>query len=211
MLTRPSLHADGHDAYGPGAVATAGCVRGNPHVCGDTRASTGDAGVASDVGSLFGWPGNRDQWPFWRAATGLFWPAGRPCSHKTVGSWHGDSAQRDTGSGHSVSCGSWLPPARSRLSRNVALTGRIRTTTKADAEGNTRLAMREAGEEKLRGQFSERCPWFTFSPVILAYFLAGDNTSVSVVPSAPIPGIEPCYRNSFSYSISGPPHCFTWL
>jgi hypothetical protein len=57
----------------------------------------------------------------------------------------------------------------------VALPGRIRTTTKADAEGNTGLEMREAREEKLHGQFSERCPWFTFSPVVLAYFLAGDN------------------------------------
>ena len=34
----------------------------------------------------------------------------------------------------------------------------------------------EKREEKLCGQFSERCPWFTFSPVILADFPAGDNT-----------------------------------
>jgi hypothetical protein len=33
-----------------------------------------------------------------------------------------------------------------------------------------------SGEEKLRGQFAERCPWFTFSPVLLAHILAGDNT-----------------------------------
>jgi hypothetical protein len=38
------------------------------------------------------------------------------------------------------------------------------------------LRNEESGEEQLRGQFSERCPWFTFSPVILADFLAGDNT-----------------------------------
>jgi hypothetical protein len=62
-------------------------------------------------------------------------------------------------------------------SHKVALTGSIRTTTKEDAEGNTRLEMREAGEEIRRGQFSERCPWFTFSPVILANFLAGDNSA----------------------------------
>ena len=80
--TRPSLQADGHGVCGPGAVATAGCVRGNPHVVGDTGASNGDAGVASGVGSLVGWPGNRDQWPFFRAATALFWPAGRPCSQQ---------------------------------------------------------------------------------------------------------------------------------
>ena len=82
VLTRPSLQADGHDAYGPGAVATAGCVRGNPHVLAILRASTGDAGVASGVGSRVGWLGNRDRWPFLRAATALFWPAGRPCSHR---------------------------------------------------------------------------------------------------------------------------------
>ena len=135
MRTHPSLQADGDGVGSPGAVATAGCVRGNPHGVGDTGASTGDVRVASDVGSLVGWPGNRDRWPFLRAATALFWPAGRPCSHRNVGFWHGDSAQRDTGSGHSASCGSWLPPVRSRLSPKVALTGRIRTTTKADAEG----------------------------------------------------------------------------
>jgi hypothetical protein len=32
-----------------------------------------------------------------------------------------------------------------------------------------------SGEEKLRGQFSERCPWFTFLPAVLADFLTGDN------------------------------------
>jgi len=32
-----------------------------------------------------------------------------------------------------------------------------------------------SGEEPLRGQFPERCPWFTFSPVVLADFLTGDN------------------------------------
>ena len=55
--TRPSWPADGHDAYGRGAVATAGGVRGHPHVCGDMRASTGDAGVASGVGSRVGGSG----------------------------------------------------------------------------------------------------------------------------------------------------------
>jgi hypothetical protein len=33
-----------------------------------------------------------------------------------------------------------------------------------------------SGEEKRRGQFSERCPWFTFSPAVLADFLTGDNS-----------------------------------
>jgi hypothetical protein len=55
--------------------------------------------------------------------------------------------------------------------------GRIRTTTKADAEGKAGNRDETRGEEKPRGRFSERCPWFTFSPVILAHILAGDNTS----------------------------------
>jgi hypothetical protein len=46
---------------------------------------------------------------------------------------------------------------------------------KEDAEGNTRYRHEGSGEEQLRGQFAERCPWFTFAPVILADFLAGDN------------------------------------
>ena len=71
-LTCPSLQADGDGVYGPGAVATAGCVRGNLHAVGDTGASTGDADVASFVSSLFGWPGNRDRWPVCLAATALF-------------------------------------------------------------------------------------------------------------------------------------------
>ena len=136
-LTPPSLQADGDGVCGPGAVATAGCVRGNPHAVGDTGASTGDAGVASAVGSRVGWPGNRDPWPVWHAATGLFWPAGRPCWSRNVASSPGDSAARDTGNGHSEWGGSWLPPARSRPSPNPAFTGRIRTTSKGDAEGNT--------------------------------------------------------------------------
>ena len=41
------------------------------------------------------------------------------------------------------------------------------------------IEMREAGEEKLHGQFSARCPWFTFSAVILADFLTGDNTRLA--------------------------------
>src|SRR5207244_322562 len=139
VLTRPALPAAGRDAYGPGAGATAGGVRGHPHGCGARRASPGDAGVASDGGSLLGWPGNRDLGPFLGAATALFWAAGRPGSHKTGGAWHGDSAHSATDSGHRVSCGSWLPPARSRLSRNVALTGSRGTTTQADAEGKTRV------------------------------------------------------------------------
>jgi hypothetical protein len=57
----------------------------------------------------------------------------------------------------------------------VALTGRIRTTTKADAEGNTWYSNERSGEEKRGGQFWERCPWVTFSPVILADFLTDDN------------------------------------
>ena len=76
--TRPSWPADGHDAYGRGAVATAGGVRGHPHVCGDMRASTGDAGVASGVGSRVGGLGNRERWPFLRAAPRFSGPlAGR--------------------------------------------------------------------------------------------------------------------------------------
>jgi hypothetical protein len=172
---RPSLQADGYGVCGPGAAATADGVRGNPPVVGDTRANTGEAAVASAVGSRVAWPGNRDRWPFCRVATALFWPAGRSGSRKTVGSWHGDSAQSDASNGHSASCGSWLPPARSRRSQNVALPGRIRTTTKADAEGNTRYKDGKSGKEKLRGQFSGWCPWFTFSPVILANFLTDDN------------------------------------
>jgi hypothetical protein len=49
--------------------------------------------------------------------------------------------------------------------------GRIRTTTKADAEGKAGNRDEISGEEKPRGRFSERCPWFTFSPVILAHIL----------------------------------------
>src|SRR5712691_1386301 len=85
-IRRPSLQADGNGVCGPSAVAKAGCVRGNPHAVGDTGANNGDAGVASFVGSLFGWLGNRDRWPVCLAATELFWPVGRPCWSRSVGS-----------------------------------------------------------------------------------------------------------------------------
>src|SRR5438132_9192423 len=85
-LTCPSLQADGYGVYGPGAVATAGCVHGKRLAVGDTGASTGGADVASALGSLFGWPGNQDPWPVWHVATGLFWPAGRPCWSRNVAS-----------------------------------------------------------------------------------------------------------------------------
>ena len=166
-------HAPG--ACGLGAVATADCVPGSRHAVGDTGASTGDAGVASGVGNLGGWLGNQDRWQVWHAATGLFARAGRPCWSRNVASSPGDSAARDIGNGHSEWCGSWLPPARSRPSQKTAFTGRIRTTTKVDAEGDTRYRDARSGEEKLRGQFSERCPWFTFPPMILADFLTDDN------------------------------------
>src|SRR6267378_8674468 len=55
------------------------------------------------------------------------------------------------------------------------LTGRIRITPKADAEEKAIDRHERSGEEKPGGRFSERCPWFTFSPVILAHILAGDN------------------------------------
>ena len=114
--TCPSLQADGDGVCGPGAAVKAGCVHGNPHAVGDTGASTGDAAIASAVGRLVGWPGNQDPWPVWHVATGLFWPAGRPCWNRNVASSPGDAATRDTGNGHSEWGGSWLPPARSRLS-----------------------------------------------------------------------------------------------
>ena len=83
--TRPSLQADGDGVCSLGAVATADCVRGNPHAVGDTGASNGDAAVASGVGSLVGWPDNRDPWRVCHAAIGLSWPVGRPCWSRNVG------------------------------------------------------------------------------------------------------------------------------
>jgi hypothetical protein len=134
----PAVPVDGDGVGRPGAVGTAGGVRGQPHVVGETGASRGEVRVASEVGRRGGGPGPRERWPFVRAATALFWPAGRPCSPRTVGFGHGDSAQRDTGKGPSASCGSWLPPVRSRLSPQVAVTGRRSTPTQADAEGKAR-------------------------------------------------------------------------
>jgi hypothetical protein len=40
------------------------------------------------------------------------------------------------------------------------------------------------GKKKRRGQFPERCPWFTFSPAVLADFLTGDN-SMLCIPAEP--------------------------
>src|SRR5215831_15037557 len=137
-LTHPSLQADGGGVCGPGAVAKAGSVRGNPPAVGDTGASIGDAVVATGVGNLFGWRGNQGRWRVWPAATGLFSRAGRPGWSRNVASSPGDSAARDIGNGHSEWCGSWLPPARSRPSQKMAFPGRIRTTTKEDAEGDRR-------------------------------------------------------------------------
>jgi len=62
----------------------------------------------------------------------------------------------------------------------AASTGRIRITPKADAEEKAIDRHERSGEEKPGGRFSERCPWFTFSPVILAHILAGDNKSASL-------------------------------
>src|SRR5262249_21183106 len=60
-------------------------------------------------------------------------------------------------------------------SHKVALTGRIRTMPKANAEGNTRLEMREAGKNHYvvnflsgaPGLLSHRWFWLIFSPVII--------------------------------------------
>src|SRR5215475_7121731 len=63
--THPSLQADGDGVCSPGAVATVGSVRGNPHAVGDTDASIGDAVVATGVGNRVGWRGNRGRWRVW--------------------------------------------------------------------------------------------------------------------------------------------------
>ena len=114
MLTRPFLQARQDGVFGRDGVATGDCVRGNRGDVGDTDASSPDVGLARRVGNLVGSPGNRDRWPSFRAATGLFWPAGNRVWRRTVESCLGDWAPPDVGNGHIESWGSWLPPERSR-------------------------------------------------------------------------------------------------
>src|SRR5438128_2385591 len=166
MRTRPSLQADGHGVCGPSAVATAGYVRGNPPVVGDTRASTGDVGVASGVGSLVGWPGNQDRWPFCALPLRFSGPLAGLVRTETLslgtGIRHKETPAMDTA--HLAVHGFLLREAvfsqsgfdRKNKNHNQSRCGRKYTC------GNER-----SGEEKLRGQFSERCPWFTFSPAVL--------------------------------------------
>jgi len=48
-------------------------------------------------------------------------------------------------------------------------TGRIRTITKADAEGKAANRNEASGEEQPSGQFSQWCPWITFSPLKMTH------------------------------------------
>jgi hypothetical protein len=89
---------------------------------------------------------------------------------------HPGSRQHETwamGPAHGAGQGGLRREAGPR--QNTAFPGSISTTTPADAEGERRYGHARSGEEKLWGPFSGRCPWVTFSAVILANFLSGDN------------------------------------
>src|SRR5215831_7994654 len=73
-----------------------------------------------------------------------------------------------------------------RLNASWHCTTRKRTSSKANAEEKTFFP--DATSKETQWPTFCRWGWFTFSAMILAYFLAGDNTALHVAPQSPQPG-----------------------
>jgi len=110
-LTRPFLQGFGHDACCLCLSATGDFFDNTPNVDLDRPASNQDGACAILSGSPFGWPDSQHRLPSFVFAKDSFWHAGKPFCHSSVGSLHGDSGEKEAGSGHIGSWGSWFPPA----------------------------------------------------------------------------------------------------